>query len=215
MVAVEESRRDRKKRLTRQRIVDTAIRLFEEQGYEKTTVAQIAAAADVDPKTFFNYFGTKDEVLFNDVRQDLDVLYGAIAERRAEEGPGEALARAVRTYAAHRRPRVPSRGAVELSAAARLALSTPALQVRGLHVLLELQQRMAEELCAAFPELDPVTAAAMTGALLGAIQHAGYASVHKGRSQAELWQATERAVDVALHGLLAAGGTRPRKGRAR
>ncbi len=52
-----------------------------------------------------------------------------------------------------------------------------------------------------FPELDPITAAAMTGALLGAIQQAGLTSVQLGRSQEELWQAARHAVDIALHGL--------------
>lgn len=79
---MQESRRERKKRLTRQRIVMAAIRLFEEQGYEQTTVAQIAAAADVDPKTFSNYFRSKDEVLWVDTERDFDVLFRAIAERR-------------------------------------------------------------------------------------------------------------------------------------
>jgi AcrR family transcriptional regulator len=204
---VQESRRERKKRLTRQQIVMAAIRLFEEQGYEQTTVAQIAAAADVDPKTFFNYFGSKDEVLFNDIGTDFDVLLKAIAERRPEESPGEVLARMVQEFAAHRRPKVPPREPEELSAASRLALTTPTIQAKGLYLMLELQQRIAGELLKAFPgQLDPITAAAMTGALFGAIQQASLASVQLGRSQEELWEAAQHGLDVALHGLLS---TRP------
>ncbi|RVX41833.1 TetR family transcriptional regulator [Nonomuraea polychroma] len=199
---MQESRRERKKRETRQRIVMAALRLFEEQGYEQTTVAQIAAAADVDPKTFFNYFRTKDEVLYVDVERDFDVLVGAIADRRPGEGPGEVLARAVERYAAHRRPKVPVKEPEELSAVARLALTTPALQAKGLYLLLDLQQRIAGELRKAFPGLDPVTAAAMTGALMGAIQQAGLASVQLGRSQEELWEASRHGVEIAMRGLL-------------
>ncbi len=181
----------------------TAIRLFEEQGYEQTTVAQIAAAADVDPKTFFNYFRSKDEVLFADTEQDYSVLFEAIAERRPEESPGEVLVRMVREYAAHRRPKVPPRKPEELSAVARLALTTPALQAKGLYLLLDLQQRIASELLKAFPgRLDPITAAAMTGSLLGAIQQASVASVQLGRSQDELWEAAEHGLDIAMSGLL-------------
>ena len=155
---VTELRRERKKQLTRHRIVRSAVGLFEEQGYDQTTVAQIAARADVDPKTFFNYFRSKDEVLFDDVEQHLDVLLAVIAERRMEESPGEVLARAVGAYAAHRRPTVPSRSSTELSAAARLALTTPALQAKGLYLLLDLQQRIAGALVESFPgQLDPVT----------------------------------------------------------
>ncbi|MEU5850026.1 TetR/AcrR family transcriptional regulator [Saccharopolyspora shandongensis] len=208
---MQESRRERKKQLTRRRIVMAAVRLFEEQGYEQTTVAQIAAAADVDPKTFFNYFRSKDEVLFNDVEPDFDVLFGAIAERRPGEGPGEVLVRAVQAYAAHRRPKVPAREPVELSAAARLALTTPALQAKGLYLLLDLQRRIAGELLKVFPgRLDPVTAAAMTGAVIGAIQQAGLASVQLGRSQDELWDAAQHGLDVALHGLLSVRPTEER-----
>ncbi|MCY1061541.1 TetR/AcrR family transcriptional regulator [Nannocystis sp. SCPEA4] len=200
---MQEARRERKKQLTRQRIVLAAIQLFEEQGYEQTTVAQIAEAADVDPKTFFNYFGSKDEVLFADVDRDYDRLLEVIANRRPGEDPGEVLRRAFQTYAAHRRPKAPSREPEELSAVLRLVLTTPSLQARGLYESLDLQQRIAEALVKAFPgQLDPITAAAMTGSVLGAIQHATVTSVQLGRSQAELWEAAARALDVATHGLL-------------
>src|ERR1700754_3930060 len=203
---VEESRRERKKRLTRQQIVMVAIRLFEEHGYEQTTVAQIAAAADVDPKTFFNYFRSKDEVLFTGVEHDFDVLLRPIAQCRPDESPGEVLSRAIQEFAAHRRPKVPRREPEELSAAMRLAMSTPALLAKGLYLMLDLQQRIVDELLKAFPgRLDPITAAAMTGSLIGAIQQATLASVQLGRSQDELWEASRRALDVALHGLLSAG----------
>ncbi|TDD25528.1 TetR/AcrR family transcriptional regulator [Nonomuraea diastatica] len=199
---MQESRRERKKRETRQRIVMVAIKLFEEQGYEQTTMAQIAAAADVDPKTFSNYFRSKDEVLWVGTERDFDVLFRAIAERRPEEGPGEVLARMVQEYAAHRRPKVPPKEPEELSATARLVLNTPALQAKGLYLLLDLQRRIAGKLQKAFPgRLDPITAAAMTGALLGAIQQASWASVQLGRSQDELWEAARHAVDIAMQGL--------------
>ncbi|WP_245573303.1 TetR/AcrR family transcriptional regulator [Amycolatopsis benzoatilytica] len=202
---MEESRRARKKRLTRQRIVSAAIRLFDQQGYEETTVAQVAEAADVDTKTFFNYFRTKAEVLFTELDLELDVLLAAIAARRPEESPGEVLRRAVQEYAAHRRPKVPRRESAELSAAVRLALTTPALQAKAAYLLLEAQQRIAAELRKAFPgELDPVTAAAMTGSVLGAIQQASLTSAQLGWSQDQMWEAAAHALDVATHGLLSA-----------
>lgn len=198
---MEESRRERKKRLTRERIVMAAVELFESQGYEQTTVAQIAAAADVDPKTFFNYFGSKDEVLFSDIDRDYDRLLGPIAERRPGESPGEALARAVREFAAHRRATVPAKEPAELSATMRLAFTTPALQAKGLYMLLDFQERIARDLRKAFPGLDPVTAGAMTGALVGALMQAGVTSVRLGRSQAQLWEASSRALDIVMDGL--------------
>lgn len=55
--------RERKKRQTRERIRACAIRLFLDRGYENTTVAEIAAAADVSHMTFFRYFPTKQDVV--------------------------------------------------------------------------------------------------------------------------------------------------------
>ncbi len=57
------SRRERKKRETRQRLMETALELFREHGYDATTVKQIAEAADVAKGTFFNYFETKEAIL--------------------------------------------------------------------------------------------------------------------------------------------------------
>ena len=57
--------RERKKLRTRETIVAVATRLFVEHGYEATTTAQIAEAAEVSPSTFFKYFPTKADVVFS------------------------------------------------------------------------------------------------------------------------------------------------------
>lgn len=68
--------RERKKLKTREAIQRAAIRLFSRQGYEQTTIEEIAAAADISPSTFFNYFATKEDVVMLDVYDPiaLDVL---------------------------------------------------------------------------------------------------------------------------------------------
>ncbi len=55
-------RRERKKQRTRTTLIDAAVALCLSQGYENTTVEQIAAAAEVSPRTFSRYFATKDAV---------------------------------------------------------------------------------------------------------------------------------------------------------
>ncbi len=54
--------RERKKQRTRATLIDAAVELCERQGYEHTTVDQIAAIADVSPRTFSRYFATKDAI---------------------------------------------------------------------------------------------------------------------------------------------------------
>jgi AcrR family transcriptional regulator len=61
--------RERKKARTRALIQEHALRLFGEQGYEATSVEQIAAAAEVSPSTVFRYFATKPDLVIYD---DLD-----------------------------------------------------------------------------------------------------------------------------------------------
>src|SRR5260370_11697315 len=58
--------RERKKLKTKEAIQREALRLFKERGYSETTIEQIAAAAEISPSTFFNYFPTKEDVVLFD-----------------------------------------------------------------------------------------------------------------------------------------------------
>lgn len=88
-----EGLRERKKQRTREQIIDAAMRLFAERGYHATTIADIAAAADVAPRTFFSYFPSKEAVVFHDVDRDLDTLATAFRERLPEETAFDVLRR--------------------------------------------------------------------------------------------------------------------------
>ena len=85
--------RERKKQRTRDQIVEAAMRLFAERGYQATTVADIATAADVAPRTFFAHFPSKEAVVFHDVDRDLEGLAGALRDRPPGETTFDALRR--------------------------------------------------------------------------------------------------------------------------
>lgn len=63
---VAQSLRERKKLKTREAIQREAMRLFQKQGYEETTIEEIAAAVEISPSTFFNYFPSKEDVVLYD-----------------------------------------------------------------------------------------------------------------------------------------------------
>ena len=73
--------RERKKQKTRDTIIEVALDLFAERGYEHTTIAEIADAADVSPRTIFAYFPSKEDILFYDLREVQEGLAHALRER--------------------------------------------------------------------------------------------------------------------------------------
>jgi AcrR family transcriptional regulator len=83
--------RERKKEQTRRSIEDAAFRLFEQRGYSATTVADIAAAADIAPRTFFAYFPSKEAVVFGDFDASFDELAARLRDRDEGETTFEAL----------------------------------------------------------------------------------------------------------------------------
>lgn len=91
MPAAPATRRERHAVRTRQQIVDAALALFLEQGFEATTVDEIAARADVSPRTFFRYFPTKEALLFHDLDDRLAAVQQRIEARPADEAPAETL----------------------------------------------------------------------------------------------------------------------------
>jgi AcrR family transcriptional regulator len=86
--------RERKKARTRAAIREHALRLFREQGYQRTTVEKIAEAAEVSPSTFFRYFPTKEDIILQD---DMDTrMIEALEQQPAGLAPLAAVRAAVR-----------------------------------------------------------------------------------------------------------------------
>jgi AcrR family transcriptional regulator len=85
--------RERKKRETRTRIADAAMRLFAEQGFDQTTVAEVAVAADVSVKTVFNYFPAKEDLFFDQADEVEQRWLDAVADRTPDDRPLAGLRR--------------------------------------------------------------------------------------------------------------------------
>jgi AcrR family transcriptional regulator len=87
--------RTRKKERTRLAIQDAALDLFSSQGFDETTVEEIALRADVSPSTFFRYFGTKAEIVLSDHDTQLDQLCAEIGNQPDEIRELEVVRRAL------------------------------------------------------------------------------------------------------------------------
>src|SRR5262245_40351694 len=88
--------RERKKARTREAIIDAALDLFERNGYDDTTIEDIAAAADVSPRTFFRYFDSKVELIMARAESAHDEIGPALAARPADEGLVDAVRQVIR-----------------------------------------------------------------------------------------------------------------------
>jgi AcrR family transcriptional regulator len=94
-MATELGLRERKKQRTRQQIADTAWRLFAERGFDAVPVAEIAREAEVSEATVFNYFPTKEDLVFHRMEAFEDELLAAIRDRADGESIVEAFGRFV------------------------------------------------------------------------------------------------------------------------
>jgi AcrR family transcriptional regulator len=158
------SLRERKRVRTRQAIIDAAVALFERDGYERTTIADIATAADISSRTFFGYFASKEDLLFTEPDARVRAALGAIEGRSPKEKPTDILLRALRESAGD--DMVGKMAKLRI----RLIRTVPTLLGRALQIQQAGQAEIVRKLRAAFPdELDDVEAAALVGAFCGAI----------------------------------------------
>jgi AcrR family transcriptional regulator len=163
--------RERKKTRTRELIAETARSLFAERGFEAVTVAEIARAADVSPQTVFNYFPTKEDLVYWRLEAFEAELLAAIRDRPRGEPVIAAFGRFVR------RPRgllaEGDAGARErLAGITRMIAGSPALLARERQTLARhtaaLAALIAEEQGTEPADIGPVVAA---NALMG-VHHA-------------------------------------------
>jgi AcrR family transcriptional regulator len=161
--------RERKKQRTREAIVNAAFALFEERGFERTTIADIAAAADIAPRTFFSYFPSKDDVVFHDFEE----RYAMVASWFRDREPGTNAIDAVRTGIAG--GQLGDEDLREKRCRHRLVRENDSLAAHSDHLkgkFVELlAEAVADDLGDAPGDLRPRLVAAATVAALGVIEN--------------------------------------------
>jgi AcrR family transcriptional regulator len=186
--------RERKKLQTRRHIAETARRLFAERGFEHVPVAEIAREADVAETTVFNYFPTKEDLVYWRLESFEQELLATIRERPA----GESVLAAFRRFLLAQRGLLGRAGddddaREQLGSVARMIVASPALLAREQRIFAgytaSLAALIAEEEGAGDDAIEPRVAA---NALIG---------VHRA------------LVDLA-RGMVVAGATPERIGRA-
>jgi len=168
--------RQRKKEQTRRLIAETARRLFGERGFERVTVAEIARAAEVSEQTVFNYFPTKEDLVYWRLQSFEDELLATIRDRE----PGEPALAAFRRFLLAERGllgKQDPQAREELAALTRMITESPALLAREEQIFAgysaSLAALLADETGADAADLRPSVAAnAMMGVHRALVHHA-------------------------------------------
>lgn len=140
-----EGLRSRKRRLRKSAIEEAALRLFEGQGFEATTVDQIAGAADVSPRTFFHHFASKEDVVLGDFEARFERLIELLCSRIGQDHPSAAIRRALlevaEDYETERE---------QILLRTKLMLASPAVHARSLEMQARWEDKVATTFAARF-----------------------------------------------------------------
>ena len=178
--------RERKKLRTRETIASAALALFDAQGFRQTTIAEIAEAADVAPRTVSAYFPAKEDLVF----PDMDLTAEALAARLHDRGEDETAIAALRDWIVTSLPEWEAREP-ELRVRRRVIESDEGLQTYGRRLTIRAMDivaaAVADELGLSADDLEPRLAGAATAAVLDVLAD------HRDRFHAE----SAEAGDVA------------------
>lgn len=158
--------RARKKQQTRQAISAAAMRLFAERGFDHVSVADVAQAADVSRVTVFNYFPTKEDLVFDQQDEAINGPSRTVRERRPGQSAISALRAAYLDALERRDPLIAFSDGFERFV--RLIDSSPSLRARSREMFEQRENELAATLAAETetatgPESDPLRARFVAG----------------------------------------------------
>ena len=159
--------RERNKAEVRNRLIDTSLKLFLERGYENTTVEEITIAAGVSPRTFYRYFGSKDEVVFFNHEKRILLFRSLLADRSTSNAPFESVRSALLALSKYY-----ADNALNLLMEFRIVTSSPELTACDLELDFEFENAIAEVLSSAGrpDEKADRRARIYAGAIFGAVR---------------------------------------------
>jgi len=131
---------DRSRQAAYSEITRTATRLFLEQGFEETTIDQIVSEVGVSRRSFFRYFGTKEDIILGGLIARGEIIRQALAERPADEEPFTALRAA---FVAMRQPEDTVEFALDLH---RMMSASPSLRAKSIEKHLAWQKLLVPEI---------------------------------------------------------------------
>jgi AcrR family transcriptional regulator len=158
--------RERKKAETREALASAALRLADELGPDRVTIDDIASAAGVSPRTFFNYFASKEDAIVGSTESSTARIVQELAARPADEAPIDALRAALHASADHLQAD-PDDWVIRH----RLIGRYPALGVRYAARLAAVEHELVLEIARRTgldPSADPYPAVLVSSAIAGA-----------------------------------------------
>jgi AcrR family transcriptional regulator len=198
--------RERKKRQTRRAIAEAAKRLFLERGFDQVRVAEVARVADVSEQTVFNYFPSKEDLVFERMDTFEHELLSAVRERPEGETPLRAFVRFIldRSDTA-----MAGEGRLRVAELTRLVTASPSLMARERQIVAKytdaLATLLAEETGAGLDDIEPRLAAeammAFHRSLVDFARRRARSRKSSADLAAEIRAAGERALELLERGL--------------
>lgn len=174
----------RQRTAARAEISAVAMKLFLSQGFDATTIDQIVAAVGVSRRSFFRYFGTKEDIVLGDLVARGEIIAAAVAARPTSEEPWDALRAALQASQETTMPE-PELGL----ALGRMLFETPSLHARLLEKHLRWQELLVPLIAVRLNHQDgspTLRAAAIVASALACLDAASVA-----------WVASDGATELA------------------
>lgn len=185
--------RERTRNVVRTQLAEAALKLFVEQGFDATTVEQIAAETGLSRRSFHRYFSSKEDVLGQWFAEMGQQIAAALAARPPHEPPWLALRRSFDDLV-HRMSARP-----QARVMTRMMLNTPALHASHLHKYAHWRELLADVLQNRLTESGSaparIAAVALAGAALAGLESAQQEWVAEG-NQRPLDELTDEAMNA-------------------